>query len=239
MRIGICDDVKMEMKKAEEFLKKDKILNIDKDIITLYSPEDVLSDLEEQTFRCDIMIMDIEFEREGFNGITLSKKINEQMPGCQIIYLTNILEFAPEVYETEHCYFVLKKNMEIMLPQAVVKAKRILEKLLKQAAIEVVSEGHTVFIMQKDILYVERQERKIIIYTQKRNYVSYMSLSVFLKYVDDDIMRCHGGYIVNLSHIIYLGSEYITLDNGVEIPIGKTYRDKLRQKYLIYWSSRV
>lgn len=239
MRVGICDDIKREMEMAEIFLKTSKVVNTAEDTITLYSPEDILLDLDEQIFQCDIMIMDIEFEKNEYNGITLSRRINEQLPSCQIVYLTNILEFAPEVYETEHCYFVLKKNMEIMLPQAVQKAKNLFQKLLKQSVIELVSEGHTVFIMQKDIIYIERQQRKIVIHTKQKNYISYMSLSAFLKKVDDELVRCHGGYIVNLFHITYLRGDCIIMDDGEKIPVGKTYCGKVRHKYLIYWSQRV
>lgn len=239
MRIGICDDIKKERIHIEEVLKNSKVFNKYDDTITLYSPEEVMMDLEEKVFCCDIMIMDIEFEHEEWNGITLAAQINELTPSCQIIYLTHILEFAPEIYETDHCYFVLKKNMDIMLPNAMIKARRLFDKMLVQSAVEITSDGHTIYILQKDIIYVSRQERKIIVHTTHMEYECYMSLSAFLKMVGDDFVRCHGGYIVNLSFITYLGTDYIMVGEQTKIPIGTTYCNRVKQKYLLHWSWRV
>ncbi len=238
MRIGICDDRSEEREKAERIIRQSDVLS-EEDIVTLYSPEDALSDLEEDVFNCDIMVLDIEFDQKEWNGIDICQLINEVNPACQIIYLTHILEFAPEIYETEHCYFVLKKNIDIMLPQALNKAKRLFKKLQKQGILEITSDGHKVFILQRDILYVERNGRSIIIYTKQREYSCYRSLSYVEKQTDDEMVRCHGGYIVNLRYINYIGNDYLLLNDEMRIPLGKTYGERVRRSYLQFWSRRV
>ena len=64
--------------------------------ITILTPQEMHLGLEVQDIKCDIAIMDIEYENRQFNGITLSKELNKKLPLCQIIYLTWVLEFAPE-----------------------------------------------------------------------------------------------------------------------------------------------
>ncbi len=104
---------------------------------------------------------------------------------------------------------------------------------------KIISDGHTIYLLQKEIIYVKRQERKIIVHTTQMEYECYMSLSAFLKMVDDDFARCHGGYIVNLPHITYLGTDYVLVGEQTRIPIGTTYCNRVKQKYLQYWSLRV
>ena len=79
MRIGICDDRSEEREKAERIIRQSDVLS-EEDIVTLYSPEDALSDLEEDVFNCDIMVLDIEFDQKEWNGIDICQLINEVNP---------------------------------------------------------------------------------------------------------------------------------------------------------------
>lgn len=106
MKIIICDDNEEEIVRSKRVILDQKLAE-EKDVTTC-QPEELLKQIEGQALECDLFIMDIEFDGRGYNGITLSTAINELQPESQIIYLTNILEFAPEVYETKHCYFVLR-----------------------------------------------------------------------------------------------------------------------------------
>ena len=239
MIIGICDDLKEECIKAKSFLENSKVVDISDDTIQIYSPAEVKCDLEEGLFCCDIMIMDIEFEKEEYDGIVLSTKINEVAPMCQIVYLTHIIEFAPEVYETEHCYFVMKANKEIMLPRAIEKAKRCYEKNLEDKFIEIVSDSHKVLINQKDILYIERQNRTTIFHTVQRDYSCYKALLAISRKLEDDFVRCHGGFIVNLRYVTYLGTDTVTINDSIDIPIGGTFKEQVKQAYLKRWMQQV
>jgi DNA-binding LytR/AlgR family response regulator len=239
MRVGICDDIREECVKAETILWEKGILNKEEDEIQYYSPRDVELDLEEEQFACDVMVMDIEFEMEGLDGIVLSKGINGQAPDCQIIYLTHIIDFAPEVYETEHCYFVMKNNMQTMLPRAMKKAKRLYQKSEEDTRIEIVSDGHKTYISQAQILYIEKEQRMIHIYTSQKVYDSYQSLAAVEKQTDEDMVRCHGSFMINLKHVSGLETENITMQDGREVPVGKTYREQVKKEYLRYWTERV
>ena len=100
MKIIICDDSIKEAEKTKEVLVSNKLA--DESDITIFLPDDLRGEIERRTLLCDIAVMDIEFDAVPYNGINLSAAINELLPFSQIIYLTNILEFAPDVYETKH-----------------------------------------------------------------------------------------------------------------------------------------
>jgi DNA-binding LytR/AlgR family response regulator len=171
-----------------------------------------------------------------FTGIDLARKVNDSFPFCRIIYLTNNLEYAPLVYETNHCYLVLQSDMHTTLRPAIMKAIDIHKHDLKADALEVKSGGHRNFINRKDILYIERENRKIKIVTESRSYSCYLSLKELLSKLGDNMIRTHGGYAVNMEYITFFGKDYIELKSEIKIPVGRTYEADARRAYLDFWS---
>ncbi|MCM1084052.1 MAG: LytTR family DNA-binding domain-containing protein [Clostridium sp.] len=233
MKIGICDDIKSELTRIKQFFsEKNAYENTE---VLIFLPEELVQAIETDNFACDIMIMDIEFEMEHLNGITISKMLNQRFPKCQIVYLTSILEFAPDVYESEHCYFVMKNNMDAMLPLAMEKAIHIYNKILKQASIEVISNSHKVFIRQEDIYYIEKNNRQTVIHSKTGNFICYQSLRKIEAMLNDDMVRCHIGYIINLNDVSYLDNDEVRLSCGDSIPIGRTYKTPVKEAYMKHW----
>lgn len=220
MKIIICDDERMDAERAKIILLSCKC--VQEEDITILTPQEMHLGLEVQDIKCDIAIMDIEYENRQFNGITLSKELNKKLPLCQIIYLTWVLEFAPEVYDTIHCYFVLKQNEEKMLPRAMEKAIQIYCDQEDHEIIELRNHGKMMYIRQADIIYAERQDRIVQIHTAQGTYQCYQSLTKIMKLLGRNFLRCHGGYVVNYNYIDTVMRESVILSNGTEIPIGRT-----------------
>lgn len=202
-------------------------------------PDDLRDEIERKSLLCDIAIMDIEFDAIPYNGINLSASINELLPSSQIIYLTNILEFAPDVYETKHCYFVLKSNMDLMLPRAVNKAVNIIQKSKEDAVMEIVCDGSRVLIPQHDIIYVERVQRKLTIHTEKSDYSFYSSLKKFLSQANSMFVRCHEAFVVNLDYVNVVKKDVVQMEGGRELPIGISFEKNFRTRCMNYWADRV
>ena len=237
MRIIICDDSIIEAEKTKEVLISNQLA--DEADITIFLPDDLRDEIERKSLLCDIAIMDIEFDAIPYNGINLSASINELLPSSQIIYLTNILEFAPDVYETKHCYFVLKSNMDLMLPRAVNKAVNIIQKSKEDAVMEIVCDGSRVLIPQHDIIYVERVQRKLTIHTEKSDYSFYSSLKKFLSQANSMFVRCHEAFVVNLDYINVVKKDVVQMEGGRELPIGISFEKNFRTRYMNYWADRV
>lgn len=255
MIIAICDDEQRECERIKEYVlaySTTKKLDVQ---IHIYTPKELENHIfqiekiykeDDKHFGADfdgmpdIVIMDIEFTDVDFDGIALAKKINAISRNTQIIYLTHILEFAPEVYDTEHCYFVMKRNMDVMLSRALDKARAIYDSIKRRRPLEIMSEGHKIYISQDDICYIEKRQRQTIVHTISSEYSCYDSITALVKKLPENVIRCHGGYLVNLSHVTYLGGEKITLDvSEIDIPIGKTYKEQTKQAYLKYWMKRM
>ncbi|MGN0152264.1 MAG: LytR/AlgR family response regulator transcription factor [Wujia sp.] len=229
MRLGICDDERRDVQKVITYLKSTTWANSCD--IKIYEPNVLLLDVEEGIFNCDILIMDVFFENLEIDGIALAVKINQALPVCEIIYLTNMLEYATRVYETKHCYFILKKDMEIVLEQALKKAFNSCQNREKSGFLSFICDGHKVYVNEKDILYIEREGRRVNIVTNDRKYNCYQSLSRLQEILDKSIIRVHGGYMVNLNAVSYIGNKSIELTCGDSIPVGRTYEKEVRKYY--------
>ena len=104
MRINevvICDDEQDYIDRAKKVLQEfaDEI-GVKVNIITYTEPRDLIKDLETKKIIPALIFMDIDFENT--TGIKTVEKINEMFKEGRIIYLTNYLEFATDVYTTEH-----------------------------------------------------------------------------------------------------------------------------------------
>lgn len=237
MKVIICDDSIQEAEITKKVIVDNKLAELSD--ITIFLPDDLRKEIEDEKLECDIAVMDIEFDEVPYNGINLSTAINKLLPASQIIYLTNILEFAPEVYETKHCYFVLKANMDIMLPRAFHKAVNIINKSKEDSVMEIIVDGRRMLIPQHDIIYVERDQRKLAIHTGKAEYGCYSSLKKFLSQASSLFVRCHEAYIVNLDYVNIVKKDSIQIKGGKELPIGISFEKKFRTSYMSYWADRV
>lgn len=238
MKIAICDDIVSERELIKACLQNNASNIIENSEIDLYTPSDLDAMVSTKQMDFDIVILDIQFENTDFDGIALAKKINTIRQECKIIYLTHLLEFAPMVYETEHCYFVMKDNMDSMLPQAITKAISLLKHAAATQSIEISANGSHSYIKQSDILYIEKLDRKTYIHTKNETYETYISLSSILRKLNRDMVRCHSSFIVNIACISRLNRETLILSNNTEIPIGKTFREQMKSAYLKYWTLR-
>lgn len=236
MRIIICEDNINEGNVTKNLLIKEGYGTADD--IEILSPTEVMVAVTENIIKCDIFIMDIEFKDDDFDGIKLSHLINEYLPMCQIIYLSNYIDYAPEVYETEHCFFVVKKNAEIMLGRAMKKAVDLYEKSQVKDFLTITVDGSKIAVGVDDIIYMEKNQRKVVICTKNGSLECYQSLRALLG-KSEILVRCHGSYVINLKHIEIICKDEVVLDNGTKLPIGRNYQKNIKEHFLKHWSNEI
>ncbi len=234
MKVGICEESyekQCEIKgllqtlyDGEQFFE-----------IQSYTPNEIKLDMEDMVFDCEILIMDTEYPDSGVNGIVLAKQINKAFPFCRIIYLTENDNAIKDVYETNHCYFIRYKDVQHVFALAMQKAVNMVEHDIQRKILEVICEGHHVFINDEDIIYIEKCGRTINIVTCYREYICYESLAGIQRMLGSNMIRVHGGYVVNLAYVTYLGVEFLEVQSQKVIPIGRTYSKDVKKAYQNYW----
>ena len=154
LKIGLCEDNEIQHNQILSFLET---ISLPKHTIdSFYKGNDLYNSIQEamkDKEPYDIVIMDIDLP-DG-NGIKFSKQINVFSPHTIIIYMTSYEDYVSDVYDTEHIYFILKKDYQKYLPHALSLANEALNKQ-RRASLKIFWNKEEYNILQKDIFYMER-----------------------------------------------------------------------------------
>jgi len=240
MIIGICDDNIAYLTEATQvigdFFQKKGLSN---SVLTFSTDVELQSFLKSSDNSLDLLFMDIDMPNT--NGITLAKEVNQKLPSCEIIYLTNHLTFATDVYDTTHLYFIIKDQLTYRLPA-------LYEKLTKNTVSDdaptyvPIAGLHNVHynILASDILYVERTKRISHIHTKNLSMQTKIKLNELLAlFNNSSFVRTHQSYIVSLDTISELSKTDIVLQNDIIIPISRAYQKSVKEAYLKWTTTQL
>lgn len=228
MFIGVCDDDKEWCECAAKIIQNfaDKI-QMEVELFFFHNGQEFL-DYRGQPI--DLLFLDIEIS--DMNGIELAKKVNIQWPGCQIVFLTNYLYYAVEIFETKHVYYVLKGEFEVRLPEVFNKVMHIMEQNGKKIVFKVVK-GKEIIVRPEDILYIERELRHTIVHTSWGDFRVREKIDDLIeRFSEIDFSRCHHSYIVHFPAVREKTREAYIMENGVEIAISRGYSKDTNDKWM-------
>ena len=89
-------------------------------------------------------------------------------------------------------------------------------------------------ISLKDILFIESQNKKVVIHTSDKIYETYGKMDAFEIVLGDLFYRCHRCYLVNLEKISAYQSDTIYLINGEKILLARKKYTDFVKTYLRY-----
>ncbi|MCC8070060.1 MAG: LytTR family transcriptional regulator [Ruminococcus sp.] len=83
-----------------------------------------------------------------------------------------------------------------------------------------------------DILFFESRNKKVFLNTISQELGFYESLDAVMSKLNDDFIRVHKGFIVNIEKIasIDFRSNIITLNNQMILPLSRTYKSAVKDK---------
>ena len=95
--------------------------------------------------------------------------------------------------------------------------------LPEDKTITFISDRHKVSILPSEILYIESNDREVIIYaTENRTYRNKTGISQWESILGDDFIRIHRSYIVNRESITTIDKEYVYIGDS-QLPISRKY----------------
>ena len=127
----------------------------------------------------------------GVDGIELAGEINRIAPECKIVFVSSYIFYAPDVYNTEHIYFVLKSQMDERLPMALEKA---VASISKPRDFMLIKAGASAMRIPTDtVMYLERALHKTKVVTASESYMTTQSPAELLKNVEykNAFIHCH------------------------------------------------
>lgn len=227
IQAGICDDEPAWRGRAEDILRSyAKRTGMEMEIVCFADREDLL-DWDEEAL--DVLFMDIELEKD--NGITVARIINEKWSHCQIVYLTNYLYYATEIYDTRHIFYMLKEQFEQRIDKMFEKVLHELRQPQKHLIFSVIG-GTKLVLAPEEIYYFERIRRVTAIATVNGRYEVWDKLDEIGKMLPAlDFVRCHNSYIVYLPAIKELSKNVFYMKDGTEIIVSRSYAKKVKEEF--------
>lgn len=231
LNIIILDDLPEQITYIKSIVNK---TNREMNIQTYQEVDTFLKDLDSFN-EYTIFILDIVLDKHS--GIDLAKVINEYALNPIIIFVSAFLNKATEVYETEHCYFVYKAEIENRLPKAIDKACKVLQEIKTTLVIH--KKDGTIIVPIKDILYLERNKRTTIIQCSNEAITCSQKLDQLLPLLSDSFIQCHRSYIIHLHKVKKYTTTSFTMIDGTSISISRNFYQKTKERWLSYLKNRV
>lgn len=222
------DDEPLALRQISSYIKKTPFLELQK---SFESPLDALSFLQENTI--DLMFVDINMP--DLNGMDFVKSLTNPP---KIIFTTAYSEYALEGFKVDAVDYLLKPIDYVSFLKASTKAKEWFH-LKDRKSEELKSDNDFLFIKSEykilrvklaEIKYIEAMREYIRIHlTNDKPIMTLLSMkSMEVQLSNNNFMRVHRSYIVNLNKISTIERNRIVFDK-VYIPVSDQYKEKFHQ----------
>ena len=228
LKIAICEDSEIFV----EIIKKniETILKVPYELHSFLSGKEFMASLPEMGCPYDIVFLDISLGNDTVSGIELGQMINGENTRTQLIFISQYLEYASDVYSTKHTYFIYKNRLNEYLPAALDAALKNLQTDEEQYLIIKIKRSH-LRIPVNDILYLERNLRETTVHTRTEAYTVRDKLNVLQQQLPEFFVCCHRSFLVNLHAVSKLQHTEITLNTGQQIPVSRAHYEDVKKAF--------
>lgn len=212
MKIAIVEDEKEPrdaiLKYLEQFKKENPCF--DYEAMTFPSGEKFLS-AEDASKDFDLIFLDIELE--GMNGFEMAKQLRETNKDINIIFVTNLSQYAINGYEVDAMDFCLKP---LSYPDFVMRMNKAIRRFLRDGDAKIIKtdiNGKTVIMQAKDILYVEIVKHYLTYHLSNAvDVVVRGSMKEASKELSiPGFFRTNSCYIINMKHIEFISKDDVII----------------------------
>ena len=229
LRVGICDDEEVIYNKMNRLMityGEQKKLSMR---VQYYSSGSRLLESKDIA-ELDIIFLDIDMPE--LDGIETAHQFNRMKTDCKIIMLTSKVERFKEAFKIGAFRFVTKPIEEHEVFEAL---DNVRDSMAGMKMIDLYRDGRIYSVLQKDIFYIMVDKKSAYVYTEKYDYRSDETLDWWETELDERLfVRCHKGYIVNVSKIANICKNGIQLTTGERFPIARRRMQEVEQRLMEY-----
>ena len=233
LHIAICDDEKDFVDDLRELLNRYSRENGRDFKITPYY--DGMELIEKYDPTIDLIFLDIRMKM--VNGLHAARHIRQRDENVGIIFLTTLTQYGLEGYKYQASGYIIK-------PMKYVRLKAEMDKFIarRQKAdspfLVIANDSGKYRVDLKSIRYVETYNRNLMFHTEQENIICYKSMREIEKELEDqDFVRCHTSFMVNLFYVKGIKKLDIELITGETIPISQPKRKEFMEKLTAYWGN--
>lgn len=230
LEIFVCDDDTNITEFLKFFIMKHFGDNYK--VLTMNRCQELIGMVEINERIPDILIMDINL-KDG-NGIETVKRLQKAHPKLKVIYLTGIINYATAIFETNPAYFLLKPIKENNLIDAITKVSQEIE-FDKSDSIVIKTNGSEIILFRRDIMYLESQGRKLVIYLADGKKIEiYEKMDTIHEQLGGSFIRSHKSFLINMKYITERTNKEFYLSDGKVLPISKPNLKEAKIKFISY-----
>lgn len=225
MFLAICDDEPKALEKMKEtiqsYIGPEHTIEVfdDPDKFLLYAQENMIQ----------VVFMDIELGEK--TGIDTVSRLMDIRPKCQVVYVTNYMDYVTDVYRTPHTYFLFKNELAERLPEVMEKIRRTLQ--VDNTKLILVEKSGTRVIRLDEIRYVETAKRVTKIHTQTEVIGTRERIDDIAQRLPEEMfIRCHKSFLISPSCVKKYERQRFTLDRDEVIPISRAHAQAARQAFM-------
>lgn len=237
MIIAICDDDRIWLQSARERIHNYTTeVGIDAKILTFQTSDDLLT---HEGHPVDAVFLDINLKDQQADGIDIAKQINSKWEFCQIVFVTNHIHYAMDVYESVHSYFVTKEQFADRLG---VIFQHILDhqEQRRKSLLFVCIGKDIVKLAPEEIYYFERKDRKTYLFTVWGSYELYDRIDdLEERLACENFVRCHNSFLVYAPNIRKMKGNAFYMPDGQIITISRRYQKTAKQAFTRWVLSQV
>lgn len=182
--------------------------------------------IEDQKYlsKLDLLISEVHERAE----IRLTQHMKSQNKNLNVIFYSDKLEYSLLSYEVNPIYFIMKSQIKSVLPKALERAQQKIDaSSIEKIAIRWNSKISVIAI--KDIVLIERLNRRLRIITKDNEFNCYSSFNEFIDILEKfSFIRTHESYLVQPDYIEEYDQDHIILTNGEYIPISRKYKKDVK-----------
>lgn len=230
MRIAICDDDKVFIKKMFETVKT---ICDNKNIrCQIESFQDGL-ELIENYDQYHLIFLDIEMP--SINGIETAQKLNDLKGSSEIPFLVFVSSHDELVFEALKSFpysFIRKSDItdNNCISEIIINVSKSINK--KCITISIRTGREDVVLKVTDIIYLEKIKNYVVYHTGNQEYKVRSDINTeFKKIATYGFIRTHIGYVVNNRCVKYISNDNVLLENNINIPVSKKYREETKNNF--------
>lgn len=187
--------------------------------------------LIENYYNFDLIFLDIEMPL--IDGIETAKKINEIKKDEEFpvfVFVTNKDNLVFTALKQFPYSFIPKSDLEYGVEKSIVNVNR---KIKEKATKYPVKVGRsTSFLNPNEIIYIEKEKNYVVFNLTNNRYRERSNIDEKLTDLSNyGFIRTHIGYIVNLKYILKLEGNSVILNNGSVIPVSKSYKQTVKERF--------
>ncbi len=178
-----------------------------------------------------VLITEIELRDQ--NAIDIISAHQKSYSALQVIYMTSKIEYCMDVYQTQHCGFLVKPIQQQYLFAGIQRALSLLERK-KTHGIAIQKGGSIHIVDEASLLYIESHARVIRIITDAEVLEMYSTIEQFSCRLDKRFIQCHKSYAVNIERVKQFRGDSFLMENNAVVPISQSKRKEVRRRFLEY-----